>query len=271
MRRRSPASVSESHRASLIPRLTFPALDSKAGGLSSSLRKEPAVPSIRSVTARVTCRHRSRVERTDTQSYVSSLDRGQYIKRFEGSRQHRGWHPLQTNICRVLDAAMPDPDRADVIGLAALLGLHNSAPYASSIRVPSAGIEIASASPELYLGRKGRSFGPSRGTARTARAHCEEPGGKRHDRRPVRNDLSRIAEPDQSPFPASCGSKSTHCGPPRVDRCREHGGRDRMTQIIDATFPPEVCPAPEVHRASRLLRSQSRFRAACTRGDRRVD
>lgn len=186
-----------------------------------------------------------------TQSYVSSLDRGEYIQAVEKVRDSIADGTLyQANICRVLDAGMPDPDRADVMGLAALLELHNRAPYASSIRVPSAGIEIASASPELYLGRKGRSLrsGPIKGTARTA----EELTAK--DRAEnvmivdlVRNDLSRIAEPGSVTVPSLLRIEEHPTVVHLVSTVAANVAAGiGWAQIIDATFPPgSVSGAPK--------------------------
>ncbi len=55
----------------------------------------------------------------------------------------------------MLTAPLPDPAAADVDALTALLARGNPAPYAGTIRLPAHGVEIATASPELYLRREG--------------------------------------------------------------------------------------------------------------------
>jgi para-aminobenzoate synthetase component I len=62
------------------------------------------------------------------------------------------------------------PRGADVAALGAALALGNPAPYAAVVRVPQAGVHVASASPERYLSRDGARIEsrPIKGTAATA-------------------------------------------------------------------------------------------------------
>ncbi len=71
----------------------------------------------------------------------------------------------QANLCRVLSAPLPG---ADLLGLGNILADGNPAPYAAVMRLP--GLQIASASPELYLSRDGDIVvsRPIKGTGRTA-------------------------------------------------------------------------------------------------------
>ncbi|MEI8083417.1 MAG: chorismate-binding protein, partial [Actinomycetes bacterium] len=103
----------------------------------------------------------------------------------------------QVNVCRTLSAAMPDPAAADVFGLMVMLRHGNPAPYGGCLRVPQAGIAIASASPELFLRRRGLMIesDPIKGTGRTAADLTPK------DRAEnvmivdlVRNDLGRVCE-----------------------------------------------------------------------------
>ena len=156
----------------------------------------------------------------------------------------------QANICRVMSAQMPIDAGADVVGLAALLSQRNPAPYASCVRVPKLGLEIASASPELFLERSGStvSSGPIKGTGRNASDLSAK------DRAEnvmivdlVRNDLGKVAEP---------GSVSV----PSLLRIEEHPTVVHLvstvsaqlrsgvswSEIINATFPPgSVSGAPK--------------------------
>lgn len=67
----------------------------------------------------------------------------------------------------MLTAPLPDPAAADVDALTSLLARGNPAPYAGTIRLPAHGVEIATASPELFLRRTGRvvESGPIKGPA----------------------------------------------------------------------------------------------------------
>ncbi|MHB9754921.1 chorismate-binding protein [Streptomyces sp. BYX5S] len=100
--------------------------------------------------------------------WTSSLDHAAYT---EGVRRIRAYiatgEVYQANLCRVLSAPIA-PD-ADVDALTALLARGNPAPYAGTVRIPGHGVEIATASPELFLRRNGRvvESGPIKGTGRT--------------------------------------------------------------------------------------------------------
>ncbi|WRZ94020.1 chorismate-binding protein [Streptomyces sp. NBC_01007] len=100
--------------------------------------------------------------------WKSSLDRAAYTAGVRRIREHiAAGEVYQANLCRVLSAPVP-PD-ADVDALTALLARGNPAPYAGTIRLPDHGVEIATASPELFVRRAGRSVesGPIKGTGRT--------------------------------------------------------------------------------------------------------
>ncbi|MGC4981833.1 chorismate-binding protein [Streptomyces sp. DT193] len=100
--------------------------------------------------------------------WTSSLDRAAYTAGVRRIRDHiAAGEVYQANLCRVLSA--PVPADADVDALTALLARGNPAPYAGTIRLPDHGVEIATASPELFVRRAGRSVesGPIKGTGRT--------------------------------------------------------------------------------------------------------
>jgi len=115
-----------------------------------------------------------------TDSWVSSLSSGQYRNAVDEIRELiAAGSVYQVNVCRVLTAALPEARTAgDVTGLHRLLLQGNPAPYVGVIRasasehpaLPRVGIEVATASPELYLGRDGSRVRsrPIKGTARAA-------------------------------------------------------------------------------------------------------
>lgn len=103
-----------------------------------------------------------------TDAWTSSLDRAAYTAGVRRIREHiAAGEVYQANLCRVLSAPVA-PD-ADVDALTALLARGNPAPYAGTIRLPQHGVEIATASPELFLRRSGKvvESGPIKGTGRT--------------------------------------------------------------------------------------------------------
>jgi len=84
----------------------------------------------------------------------------------------------QANVCRLLQARLPDPEQADVSALASVLSVGNPAPYSGYIRLPAdahpllppGGVHIATASPEQFIRRDGDYIesSPIKGTGRTA-------------------------------------------------------------------------------------------------------
>jgi para-aminobenzoate synthetase component 1 len=111
-------------------------------------------------------------------AWTSSMSRAVYVAAVERVRALIAAGTVyQANVCRVLSAALPEADRADVAGLAALLRGGNPAPYAGAVHLPGGahprlrhGISVVTASPELFLRRHGAvvESGPIKGTGRTA-------------------------------------------------------------------------------------------------------
>ncbi|QGV81573.1 chorismate-binding protein [Streptomyces ficellus] len=182
--------------------------------------------------------------------WTSSLDRAAYIAGVRRIREHiAAGEVYQANLCRVLSAPLPDP-AADVDALTALLARGNPAPYAGTIRLPAHGVEIATASPELYLRRQGATVesGPIKGTGRTAQDLLDK------DRAEnvmivdlVRNDLGRVCATGSVTVPALCAVEA-HPGlvhlvsTVRGELAPEAGWPD----LLDATFPPgSVTGAPK--------------------------
>ena len=110
---------------------------------------------------------------TATDSWTSSMSQQQYTDAVESIKTDiaRGW-VYQANLCRVLSA--PLTSDLDVLGLYKLLAQHNPAPYLSALMVPKSqsgfehDVRIVSASPELFISRKGQVLrsSPIKGTAR---------------------------------------------------------------------------------------------------------
>jgi len=113
----------------------------------------------------------------------------------------------QVNVCRVLEAALPAGAGDDLVGLAAALAADNPAPHGGLLMLPQHGVAVASASPELFLSRRGRvvESGPIKGTGRVPGDLTEK------DRAEnvmivdlVRNDLGRVCEVGSVEVAALC-------------------------------------------------------------------
>ncbi|MFE5620159.1 chorismate-binding protein [Streptomyces sp. NPDC056524] len=183
--------------------------------------------------------------------WTSSLDHAAYTAGVRRVREHiaRG-EVYQANLCRVMTAPLPDPDAADVDALTALLARGNPAPYAGTIRLPAHGVEIATASPELYLRRTGATVesGPIKGTGRTAEDLLE----KDHAENVmivdlVRNDLGRVCATGSVTVPELCAVEPHPGLVHLVSTVRgELGEKTGWPELLAATFPPgSVTGAPK--------------------------
>lgn len=181
--------------------------------------------------------------------WTTSLDRAAYTAGVRRIREHiEKGEVYQANLCRVLSAPV-DP-AADIDALTALLARDNPAPYAGTIRLPAHGVEIATASPELYLRRDGRlvESGPIKGTGRTAADLLE----KDHAENVmivdlVRNDLGRVAVTGSVTVPRLCAVEPHPGLVHLVSTVRaELGPAQGWAGLLDATFPPgSVTGAPK--------------------------
>ncbi|MFI6155378.1 chorismate-binding protein [Kitasatospora sp. NPDC051170] len=181
----------------------------------------------------------------------SSLDRAAYTAGVRRIREHiAAGEVYQANLCRVLSAPLPDPARTDIDALTGLLARGNPAPYAGTIRLPDHGVEIATASPELYLRRSGRtvSSGPIKGTGRTEHDLLD----KDHAENVmivdlVRNDLGRVCDTGSVTVPDLCVVEKhpglVHLVSTVEGTLRESAG---WPELLAATFPPgSVTGAPK--------------------------
>ncbi|WP_354645134.1 chorismate-binding protein [Kitasatospora camelliae] len=184
-------------------------------------------------------------------AWETSLDRAGYVAGVRRIREHiAAGEVYQANLCRVLSAPLPDPGLADIDALTGLLAHGNPAPYAGTIRLPEHGVEIATASPELYLRRQDRTVlsGPIKGTGRTEDDLLE----KDHAENVmivdlVRNDLGRVCETGSVTVPDLCVVEKhpglVHLVSTVQGTLRAGAG---WPGLLDATFPPgSVTGAPK--------------------------
>ena len=183
-------------------------------------------------------------------AWQSSLDRPAFCKGVRRVREAiAAGDVYQVNLCRRLSA--PAPEGFDVWAFGAALLAAHPAPHAAVVDLPSAGVHVASASPERFLLRDGPvvESRPIKGTAESAR------GLSAKDRAEnvmivdlVRNDLGRVCEYgsvevpglwELEPHPGLVHLVSTVRG-----RLRDGVG---WPDLLAATFPPgSVTGAPKL-------------------------
>ena len=183
-------------------------------------------------------------------SWTSSLDREGFEARVEAIRAAIGAGDVyQVNLTRRLSA--PLPTGADVAALGAALAEGHPAPFSAVVRLPAHGVHVASASPELFVGRDGRRVwsSPIKGTA------AVEADLLAKDRAEnvmivdlVRNDLGRVCEWGSVEVPSLL---SVEHHPGLVHLVSTVAGRLRdgigWPEVIGATFPPgSVTGAPKI-------------------------
>jgi para-aminobenzoate synthetase component 1 len=189
----------------------------------------------------------------DPDSWTTSLDRAAYQAGVRTIRERIATGEVyQVNLCRVLTAPLPGGPHTvpDVDALGAALATGNPAPYAGTIRLPGYGVEIATASPELFLRRAGDTVesGPIKGTARTEAGLLP----KDHAENVmivdlVRNDLGRVCATGSVTVPALC---AVEAHPGLVHLVSTVRGELRpgtgWPELLTATFPPgSVTGAPK--------------------------
>ncbi|MDQ0717804.1 para-aminobenzoate synthetase component 1 [Streptomyces luteogriseus] len=183
--------------------------------------------------------------------WTSSPDRAAYTAGVRRIREHiAAGDVYQANLCRVLSAPLPDPAAADIDALTAVLARGNPAPYAGTVRLPAHGVEVATASPELFLRRTGRTVesGPIKGTGRTAgdllpKDHAENVMIVDL----VRNDLGRVCATGSVTVPALCAVERHPGLVHLVSTVRgELAQGAGWPELMAGTFPPgSVTGAPK--------------------------
>jgi para-aminobenzoate synthetase component 1 len=194
----------------------------------------------------------------DAASWATSLDRSAFEA---GVRQIRtaigAGDVYQVNLTRQL--ATPLPLDAEVPALGAALAVGNPAPYSAVVHLPGHGVDVASASPERFLTRRGRRVwsSPIKGTAATAGAFLAK------DRAEnimivdlVRNDLGRVCEYGSVQVPELL---ATEHHPGLVHLVSTVEGRLRpdvgWPGLVAATFPPgSVTGAPKLAALDHIAR-----------------
>ena len=184
--------------------------------------------------------------------WTRSLDRAAYTAGVRRIREHiAAGDVYQANLCRVLSAPLPDPGRADVDALTALLARGNPAPYAGTIRLPGArrGDRHRLARAVSAARRPDRRVRPDQGH----RPHRGGPAGEgprreRDDRgpgpqRPRPGLRHRLA----SPSPTLCAVEKhpglVHLVSTVRGELRDGAG---WPELLGATFPPgSVTGAPK--------------------------
>jgi len=183
-------------------------------------------------------------------SWASSLDREAFSKGVDAIREAIALGDVyQVNLCRRLSA--PLPEGFDVVALGAALARSNPAPHAATLRLDSAGVAVASASPELFLRRRGDvvESRPIKGTA----AHGGDflPKDRAENVMIVdlmRNDLGRVCQFGTVTVPDLC-REELHPGLSHLvstvrGRLRPGVG---WAELLAATFPPgSVTGAPKL-------------------------
>lgn len=189
--------------------------------------------------------------------WESSLDRPAFVAGVERIRDAiAAGDVYQVNLTRRLDA--PVDDDCDVAALGAALAIGNPAPYSAVVRVPAAGVHVASASPERYLRRDGRLVwsSPIKGTASSPDSFLAKDQAENVmivDL--VRNDLGRVCDFGSVCVPALLAVEHH---PGLVHLVSTVAGELRAgvgwPELLDASFPPgSITGAPKLA-AMQLIR-----------------
>jgi para-aminobenzoate synthetase component I len=198
-------------------------------------------------------------------AWTSSLDHAAYTAGVGRIREYIAAGTVyQANLCRVLSAPLPDarPESSDIDALGAALAAGNPAPYAGTVRLPAHGVEVATASPELYLRREGDvvTSGPIKGTGRTAGDLLE----KDHAENVmivdlVRNDLGRVCATGSVTVPELCAVEAhpglVHLVSTVRGRIASRHRGSAWTGLLDGTFPPGSVTGAPKHSALDVIRS----------------
>jgi len=182
--------------------------------------------------------------------WTSSLDRRAYAEGVTSIREAiAAGEVYQVNLCRQLSS--PLPPGYDIFALGAALARENPAPHAATVQLPSAGVAVASASPELFLRRHGAvvETRPIKGTVWPGDRF---PGKDRAENVMIvdlmRNDLGRVCEFGSVEVPSLCREEA-HPGLKHLvstvrGRLRPGVG---WAELLAASFPPgSVTGAPKL-------------------------
>ena len=205
----------------------------------------------------------------DPASWTSALTHDDHVRAVQRIRSEiADGEVYQVNLTRRLRAPMPldaGPDSTrstDIAALGAALALGNPAPFSAVVRLPGHGVQIASASPERFLSRRGRRVwsSPIKGTAATADGFLAK------DRAEnimivdlVRNDLGRVCEWGSVTVPTLLQTEE-HPGLFHLVSTVEGQLRPGLgwSEAIAATFPPgSVTGAPKLAALESIARLEA--------------
>ncbi len=186
---------------------------------------------------------------TLTGEWRTSLDEDTYVAGVEEARRRIADGTVyQVNLCRILEHDLPGG--AEVGALGARLAAGNPAPYAATVDLPEAGLEVACASPEAFLLRRGDvlTSRPIKGTAQDAATLLTKDYAENVmivDL--VRNDLGHVCRPGSVEVAHLCRLEEH---PGLVHLVSDVTGRLRpgtgWPDVLAATFPPgSVSGAPK--------------------------
>ena len=191
-------------------------------------------------------------------SWSTPMSRDDYMSAVVRIQEHIAAGDIyQGNVCRVLNAELPDPESSDIAGLATVLAEGNPAPFAGAINLPEHQVQVVTASPELFLQREGSLLRsqPIKGTGRTeADLQDKDIAENIMIVDLVRNDISQVCQTGSVDVPELVAVQH-HPGLVHLVSTIE-GLLEPQTSwgnIFDATFPPGSvtgCPKP---RAVELL------------------
>lgn len=211
----------------------------------------------RSVPAAVASKPATAPPSTPEGSWSTSLDATAYRDGVTAIREAiRAGEVYQVNLCRVLEREIAAETDLEI--LADRLAAEHPARYAARIHVPQAGLDIVSASPELFLARDGDRLtsGPIKGTAATgvsmlAKDHTENVMITDL----VRNDLSPVAVPGTVAVEGLCVPEdypgSTHLVSTVSCLLRPGVG---WSQILASAYPPGSVSGAPKSTALRVIR-----------------
>ncbi|MFD7708503.1 chorismate-binding protein [Streptomyces sp. NPDC059786] len=163
------------------------------------------------------------------EDWSTSLRKDEYIAAVARIRERIAAGDIyQANLCRLLSAPIA-PD-SDIMALADLLRRHNPAPFAGTIRLPAHGVEVTTASPELFVRRRGRTVTsmPIKGTGQTEADLLEKDQAENVmivDL--VRNDLGQVCTPGSIQVPDLC-------------TVQQHPGLVHLVSSVDGELAPDA-------------------------------
>ncbi len=179
----------------------------------------------------------------------SSLDEPAYLAGVEEVRRRIAAGTVyQVNLCRILEHDLPEDARLTALG--DLLHRGNPAPYPATLDLPEAGLELACASPEAFLVRRGDRLTsrPIKGTAEDVVSLLRKDYAENVmivDL--VRNDLAHVCRAGTVEVDHLCRVEEH---PGLVHLVSDVTGRMRpgtgWPEVLTATFPPgSVSGAPK--------------------------